>query len=704
MLISQILIFILLAFQVPDGNFDPDSLDNKITKLPVTEQIDANIELAKHYNLISFEKSFFYAKKAILLAKHTGNYEREVEALNTIAICHYSRSQYSKALQYFEESLNICETHDLKQGMAKSLNGIGVIYKNIGDLNKALENYQKALKIFTEIDDQNAISTALGNIGNIYKRWKNYDEAIEAYNQSLVIAEKVNNLEAKSLAINNRSLLYVEIGKYDEAILGFKQSLDIEILRNNLMGIARSYQNIGDVYYHWGSYEMAIDYFKKSLEIEGKYDNKMGEIGALISIGEAFNKMGNNSDAIYYYNLSLKKAEKIGALNELKDIYSELANVYDETGDTKKSYDYYKEHIKYKDSIFNVESQETFANLKTVYETEQREQEIEILEKDNQISQEKINSQQIIIYTVISGGFVVFVFLIFIFRLYRQKIKANKLLDEQKEEIETQRDLITVQKNEITDSILYAENIQMAILPPEDLIISIIPECFILFKPRNIVSGDFYWLGKHNDLIYIAVADCTGHGVPGALMSMLGMAYLNEIIMKNRTIAASEILNDMRDKIIISLRQSNEPGKTRDGMDISLCVINTEKQEIQYSGANNPIYIVYQQNLEEIKPDKMPIGIHYHKNISFTDKVIKYKNNTLLYMFSDGFADQFGGASGKKYKYKMFKEILLELSAHDLEKQKVLLENSLINWMGSDSYQYDQVDDILVIGVKLNNE
>ncbi len=306
-------------------------------------------------------------------------------------------------------------------------------------------------------------------------------------------------------------------------------------------------------------------------------------------------------------------------------------------------------------------------------------------------------------------------------------------IEEQRDEIIAQRDIVTVQKEEIMDSIHYASRIQRAILPPKIFIQAVMPEeYFILNKPRDIVSGDFYWVGKNNDDVVILAADCTGHGVPGAFMSMLGVSFLNEIINKKEISKASQVLNELREYVVRALHQTGKEGESKDGMDMALCILNTESHILQYAGANNPLYLIRdmgsQTNIQyneapfdltqtmkksvqndshellDFKADKMPIGLYADDHESFSYYEIELENNNTFYIFSDGYADQFGGNTqemrdkgGKKFKYKPFKKLLLDTHLEPLKNQKSILETNIEEWRGN----LEQVDDILVIGVRI---
>jgi serine phosphatase RsbU (regulator of sigma subunit) len=289
-----------------------------------------------------------------------------------------------------------------------------------------------------------------------------------------------------------------------------------------------------------------------------------------------------------------------------------------------------------------------------------------------------------------------------------EEIKAQRdHIRIQTEEIESQRDLaimqrdqIVLQQNEIKDNIQYSSRIQQALLPPSDFLDQLLPNHFIINKPRDIVSGDFYWVAQNRTYTVIAVADCTGHGISGALMSMLGSAFLNEIVIRNNVTCSSQILELLRRRVIDSLHQdiNNSMEFSRDGMDISVCVIDILDYSIEYSGANNPVYIIRKNELIELRPDKIPIGIHEFFLEPFTDKKVSVQSGDQVYMFSDGYADQFGGSKGKKLKYSRFKE-LLQLYHHlPSAKQQEALEQYFTDWKGD----FEQVDDVLVFNFTIS--
>lgn len=267
-------------------------------------------------------------------------------------------------------------------------------------------------------------------------------------------------------------------------------------------------------------------------------------------------------------------------------------------------------------------------------------------------------------------------------------------ISEQKEEITVQRDLLSVQNRKITDSIEYASLIQCALLPADGILNSILPNHFILFKPRDIVSGDFYWFKQIKNYVYLAAVDCTGHGVPGAFMATLGISLLNEFMNTSEIKSPEIILEELRNRIKTSLHQEC----TQDGMDIALCRINMETNTMKFSGANLPMYLVRDNKLIEYKGDRMPIGIYPKDDQPFTNQELQLKSNDTFYIFSDGYVSQFGGEKAFKYSAKRFQDSILSIQKNDMESQKQILEQTLFQWQGNQN----QVDDILVIGIRIN--
>jgi len=271
-------------------------------------------------------------------------------------------------------------------------------------------------------------------------------------------------------------------------------------------------------------------------------------------------------------------------------------------------------------------------------------------------------------------------------------LKRKKHLSPQEAEIQRQR-------REIAESLRYARVIQKAVFPMRKLIEKSFHDHFILLMPKDILSGDFYWVNRKEREIYFAVADCTGHGVPGSLMSVLGISFLNELLARPCNYSANRLLNRLREKVMKALGQTGADDISKDGMDIALCILDKETGKLQYSGANNALYLVRKGEMMILKPDQMPVGIHAVEEKSFSNHEIFLKNGDVIYLFSDGYPDQFGGPKNKKFMYNSFRSLLLSVSDLPLKEQKEILRTTITEWMG----KQEQIDDILVMGVKYSS-
>jgi len=263
-------------------------------------------------------------------------------------------------------------------------------------------------------------------------------------------------------------------------------------------------------------------------------------------------------------------------------------------------------------------------------------------------------------------------------------------------ETELSREILLEKRKELLASLKYASFIQKAILPSQRYLQNILSDYFLLFKPRDIVSGDFYYCTRKDESIVVAAGDCTGHGVPGALLSIMGVSFLNEILSARGQCKPATILNLLRERVMNALHQRGKEMENKDAMDMALLVYNTETRELQYSGANNPLYHIRKKVLTEIKADKMPVGINAIEEESFTNHSLQLKPDDIVYIFSDGYADQFGGPRNKKFKYGPLKELLIRISDKNMENQHKELNSVIDSWKGNES----QIDDILIFGIK----
>ncbi|MBN1182434.1 MAG: tetratricopeptide repeat protein [Bacteroidales bacterium] len=649
-----------------------------------------------------FAEKYLQARDALTkyleLAQKLDNKKHIATAYEQLGMTYYSTGDYEECLKYWEKNLEIRKEIGDKENAALAINNIGVIYKNWGNYRQAIENFQEALKIQEEIKDTLNIARALTNIGNIYYYFGlDMDQALLYYKKGLKFFETTDNKPQISFINLNIGLIYTDKQSYDTALIFYNQSLDVAKSVNNQSGIAMALDNIGTIYSLQKDYKKAEENINQALKIyEEIGDVKALSLG-LANLAEIKYNLGNFNEAILYYNRSIKIARELNLKKEVYDNYKELYKVYAAKGNYKKALEYFENYSALKDSVLNEDYLNQINELQTKYETEKKEAQIELQNTEIARQNEVNKRQKLVIIVGFIGVIIILGFLVLVFRQNNLIKKVNRLLADQNIEIKKQRDQIFQQKQEITDSIHYASRIQNAILPPSEYIAKYLPQHFILFKPRDIVSGDFYWMSQQGDNTYITAVDCTGHGVPGAFMSMLGTAFLNEIISKNGKLNANEVLNELRNHVVKALHQRGAENEAKDGMDMALCVINHKTMKMQYAGAFNPLYFIRNNELIEYKPTKMPIGIYTRKEENFACETIDLQPDDTFYIFSDGYVDQFGGEKRKKFMSKNLKELILQIQENEMPQQGEILNQTIEEWMK----ETDQVDDILVIGIRI---
>lgn len=620
-----------------------------------------------------------------------------------------SMKYYSKALDIWEELLSTdnsdkVQIKRIKLQKANTLGNVGIVYRKQGSYPKALEYYLQALKLDEEIGGKNEIATDLGNIGTLYYMLKNYPKTLDYLFRALKMDEELGNKTGVARHLGNLGGVYGEQKENKKALDFYMKALKINEEINNKGGIARNLGNIGSIYYTQKEYEQALAYFLRSLKIREEIESKVLIASGLRSIGMLYTATKKYNEAEDYLKRSLLIAEELGSLNDIRESHLSLSNLFKATGKYSIALEHYEKAVAIKDSLFSSDKNKEITRKEMTYEYEKKEAQSKAeQEKKDVLTEVNAKKQQLILLFVSGGLLLVFIFAGFIFRALRFTRKQKKLIEEknrqteeQKKIIEEQKEIVEEKNKDIIDSINYAKRIQDALLKEQEHVSKHLPEHFILFKPKDIVSGDFYWALEKGKQFYLAAVDCTGHGVPGAFMSMLGVAFLNEITASNQLLTPSEILNQLRDKVVKELNQTGRDNETKDGMDMSLIRLNLETKELQWAGANNPLYIINKSELTEIKPDKQCIGYN-DDMLPFNNHTFKLEEETSFYVFTDGYADQFGGVKGKKFKYSQMKELLLSIQNKPVAKQKETLNDTFLNWKGN----LEQVDDVCVIGVRL---
>ncbi len=640
------------------------------------------------YNDLIISKCEFLLKQ-----KHTNSDKKKIllvyaDALNDFGYIKNHDGQKNTALFYYYKSLGIYNKIDYKEGIAASYNNIGLAYDSKGNYLQALKFYFKSLSVSEKYKNFEIMAISYSNIGVIYDQQKEYDKALEFYMKALKIQLKIKDKSGIATSYNNLGFLFNRKKEKKKAIYYYTLSNKIYFEINDYDGITASLANIGSIYLNENNLTKALFYFEKALVYDVKYNNKNAEAFTLTNIGNIYNSKKEFETAKKYYLKSINIAKKIDAPDVVKNTALLLSEIYFKEKDWQNAYLMQNMYIKTRDSLNNASNQKEMITLGVKYDFEkQKALDKKENEKKLAISKEKAKKQSLVFYFTLGILIVVCSFLILIFNRF-------KVTQKQKLIIEQQKHLVEEKNKEITDSITYAKRIQSAILPQSKFVEEYFPNSFILYKPKDIVAGDFYWFEVIDDLIFFAAADCTGHGVPGAMVSVVCHNALNRSVKEFNLKKPSNILDKTREIVISEFEKSKEDVK--DGMDISLCAIDLKSKLMNWSGAHNPLWILRNQDVIEFKADKQPIGkFAYAKQ--FTNHEIQLFENDEIYISTDGFQDQFGGEKGKKFKASQLKTILILNSHKTMEEKLNLLDQTFENWKG----ELEQVDDVCIIGARV---
>ncbi len=637
-------------------------------------------------------------------------------------------------IRYCDQALELAQKLDILPAQPYLMKGEA--YLDYGNYAMALECFINAASYYEKNDDFSNLGTAYILMAETYNQQGNRQNEKLYLQNAIGIFEQEKDTSRLRYALHNLGYANYSNEQYDTALVVFTETLDLFNKLNDPYSIYSYFVclgNLGLVYSGLSDIDKAEKYLLTAIDTLAG----LGDTGAIpefmIGYANILRKKGEIKKAIAYASSALKITDN---LNYKRDASRLLSRLYGSSGRFDSAYYYQSVFIVTNDSIKDFESVQKMADLRTEFEVGKKQAEVDVLEKNKLINR----------IIIIGLGIIIFLAIALVTSYYRNLKRSRKLtvaLEERRillvnqsaelkekndkilranreltvlneairkqnnqileanEELTVLNEAISRQKDEILDSITYAKKIQAAMLPPEQYFHEILNDVFILFKPRDIVSGDFFWIKQVNQYVILAAADCTGHGVPGAFMSLLGISYLNEIVQRREITQANQVLNELRRQIINSLRQHGQAEESKDGIDLAICVIDEKNKVLQYSGANNPLYLIRDTNgnpeLTEFKADRMPLGYYQGSFKTFTNKNIQLEYGDVFYLFSDGFVDQKGGRDNKKFMSKKFKNLLLKIHQEPMREQKSILDNTITDWMGDTS----QIDDILVIGVRV---
>ncbi|MBA2611003.1 MAG: tetratricopeptide repeat protein [Bacteroidetes bacterium] len=579
-------------------------------------------------------------------------------------------------------------------GMANLLKGIS--FKDYEDYPNAQTYLLIALKNLDREANKRALGNANSYMGYIQEQMNDDTRAISYHRTALKLRMEIS----EKLTINSLLRIascFTDLKKFDSAYHYFYKGIGLCNKYNNKRSSSGFYNNLGIAYSHDKKPDSSLVYYQKALNVLIEFKDSASIAGALINVGGLYYELKNYDKAIEYYKRGLWMANKTGYKEWIANGASGLASVYYERQEYKLAYDNYKLSRDYRDSLFNEAKASDIANAEEKYQSEKKQQELQIADlkikmQGDQLHKSDTQRTMLIVGLIIS----LIVFLLMLWG-YRKMKKLTKELSFVNKEVVKQNSIIEEKNKDITDSIQYAKQIQKALLSSDDLFAKSFKDYFIFFKPKDIVSGDFYWAYKDDKEILIANADCTGHGVPGAFMSLIGVSKLNEIVKERNIRDTDKIMDQLRDGILEIFSTANQKQQSKDGMDMVMMRYNFTTAKLQFSCANNSLWLLRNGELIKHKADKFPVGFSYGSKQPFTLNEITLQEGDVVLTFSDGYADQFGGVGGKKFKYKNLQKIIVDMAQQPLTEMKNVLADTLKKWQGD----LEQVDDITVIGFKV---
>lgn len=700
----------------------------------------------RQYNFLRFISMFFVSFLLILSSVFSQN--AKIDSLKAILsqsqdstklavlleICwQYRNVQSDTAILYGERAIKLAKdlNNDLQQ--AKAYNYLSAIYRNKGDYAAALGVSQKGGEIAEKIGNKEQLGYSFQNMGEINAKLKNYKQATDYALKGLRAFEAINDLRGIAFCYLTLGNIHSAEEDFKKAYDYYTQALKVRQQQKDMAGIATATAMLGVTLGKQGNHVEALIFMHQARIIYANQRNERNVSNMFNSISKTHLALNQLDSAVIYAEESIILAKKIGLKENIRECYETLAKVYASEKKFTLAFDYQRLFIIYNDSIFNEEKNKQFNEIQNRYQHEKQLDQIELLKSENE-------RKTLLNWAFIGGLVLVFGLVFALWRGNYVKKQANlqlkrqhheiieksaklselneelkqtneelninlEIVSHQNVEIQQKNEIIEKKNKDVADSIAYAKRIQVAILPNVNDLKQHLSDCFVFFKPRDIVSGDFYWSAKKESKILLAVADCTGHGVPGAFMSMISNDLLNLIVHEKEIHDVDVILTEMHKLIRQALKQDDND--SRDGLDISICCIDLEKRTLEYAGAMSPLYLIQNKEnhdnemvatLTEIKADKIPIGGHKLKKERFFSKhTFDISQPTTFYLFSDGYADQFGGEDGRKFMVRQFKEVLFSIHHLPMSEQQQILENTLANWTKNER----QIDDVTVIGVKI---
>ncbi len=631
-----------------------------------------------------------YYVNGLQIAKKCNDKLIEANALNNLGNTYKLQNKLSDAQDYYEEALAIREQIGDSSGIAATLSNLGSVFQQRCDFKKAIEFYYRALPIKEREGNQTAIVNTLVNVANAYVDMNKPEMAIEVLDRVQKIDREIGNDRSLALTYNTKGIAYFELENYDKALECYLESQRIRKELKDTSGLAETYNNIGNVYYVLKNKELALLNYRIAIAFSKNSDQGQG-LEYLCNFAVGLGLAGKIDSAFVILEKAKMLSANYGTPTSRLAVLGAYIDVYETTGQYKEALNFLKQRTELNDSIFKNGSIEQLNELEIKYQSAKKQKEIEMLEKKQEITEKDRERDRLILYAMMGGSLLLIIVIMVVIRSNNQRKKANGLLEKQ--------NVTIAEKNkDITDSINYALRIQKSVLPDEKILKNAVSEYFIFNQSRDVVSGDFFWLAEKEGKLYAAVADCTGHGVPGALVSVVGINLLNKIIEQPGTPSPSVILELLHKMVIQALNKDAEIRESNDGMDIALVCIDKKRTKIIFCGAGRPLYYAENNKVKVLKGDRYAIaGEKKETDPPFAEQEISLTEGMCFYMTSDGFVDQFGEATGKKYLSKRFQDLLQKSESLPMDEQSKQIGKEFSDWKG----KVEQVDDVMVLGFRI---
>ncbi|QQS51439.1 MAG: tetratricopeptide repeat protein [Bacteroidota bacterium] len=617
-----------------------------------------NQEKEKQYQQIDrrnkaiWERRYSHGREALVegqevlrQAEALGYIEGKAEALVYTGLLRYwfdEDANYLSDLLFANDLLNNSSNKVLLSRLNSILAGV---YDQFGDYEKALDLANKAICFAREMDAKSELSDAITMQGQVFLRLEDHVQATLSFQQALDLRRELNDRKAQASSLNLLARCQALRKDFLSALEYYHQALEVREKDGDRFGLPWTYLGLADVAFQQGDFELAKNYYLKGLELNLSISDLRYEVLCRKGLGEIYQQTKETEKSEAELLSALEKAEQIKIKPLQADLNKLLAGLYEIRGNFSKAYPHLKLYSQLKEEILNNESANRIRNQQIAFSVEETRQKAEIYQLRNV-------------------------------------------------ELKNAIDIVEEKNRQITDSINYARRIQAAVFPPDSLIKSALPKSFIVFLPKDIVSGDFYWINSKSDKLFFANADCTGHGVPGAFMSLISKISLDRALHEFNLDTPSDILTKLGYLLADAFKQSETDVK--DGMDIALCSFDKKSSLLSFAGARHPLYLLRGEELIMFKGDRNSIEGNWQE-ISYTNHQIQLRPGDRLYIFSDGYIDQFGGEENRKFLQKNFRELLLETRQMGIEEQGLIVLDRFNKWKGS----YEQIDDVSVIGIEI---